>query len=183
MRQPHAPRRLNGARPHGAAEARHRPTCRSGAQRLLIGIIVAGLTLTNTAAAYASNVEDQNALGALDTRYQKAVETNDYKTMAAILADSFILVEGDGKRSTKSDLLKSATDGKTHYEHQVDSERTIIVFGDTAIVSAKLWAKGLEDGAMVDYTEWFSDVYVRTPRGWNYVFGQASLPLPKKAAR
>jgi hypothetical protein len=24
----------------------------------------------------------------------------------------------------------------------------------------------------------FSDTYVRTPSGWRYVFGQASLPLP-----
>jgi hypothetical protein len=40
-----------------------------------------------------------------------------------------------------------------------------------------LWAKGLEDGVKVDYTLWFSDVYVRTPAGWRYLFGQASLPV------
>ncbi len=27
---------------------------------------------------------------------------------------------------------------------------------------------------------WFSDTYLRTPRGWRYAFGQASLPLPKE---
>jgi hypothetical protein len=31
--------------------------------------------------------------------------------------------------------------------------------------------------AVVDYTLWFSDVYVRTPAGWRYLFGQASLPV------
>jgi len=55
-----------------------------------------------------------------------------------------------------------------------------VIYGDTALVTAKLWAKGLEDGKKVDYTLWFSDVYVRTPKGWSYVFGQASLPLPGK---
>ncbi len=101
------------------------------------------------------------------------------KTMAAILADDFVLVEGNGKRSTKADLLNSATDGKTHYEHQEDTEQTVMVSGDTAVITAKLWAKGLEDGTKVDYTLWFSDVYVRTPKGWRYFFGQASLPLPR----
>ena len=51
--------------------------------------------------------------------------------------------------------------------------------GDTAVVTALWWAKGTEDGKPLDYKLWFSDVYVRTPAGWRYVFGQASLPLPK----
>jgi len=140
---------------------------------------VAAALLAIAGTAGASEAEDRRALAALDTRYQKAVKDNDARTMAAILADNFILVEGDGKRSTKADLLRSATGGTTRYEHQEDSEQTVLLFGDTAVVTAKLWAKGLEDGVKVDYTLWFSDVYVRTPAGWRYVFGQASLPLPR----
>jgi len=99
--------------------------------------------------------------------------------MRRILDDSFILVLGDGSTYTKADLLKDAAGGTTKYEHQVDSGRTIRVWGDTAVITAKLWAKGLEDGKQVDYFMWFSDTYVRKPTGWSYVFGQASLALPK----
>ena len=123
---------------------------------------------------------DQRAVAALDTEYQRAVKNNDIATMDRILADDFVVVEGNGKVWTKADLLESARNGKTHYEHQEDTQQTIRVWGDTAVVTAKLWAKGLEDGERVDYTEWFSDTYVRTSTGWKYVFGQASLPLPKK---
>ena len=42
-----------------------------------------------------------------------------------------------------------------------------------------LWEKGTQDGKPFDYTLWFSDTYVRSPTGWRYVFGQASLPLAK----
>lgn len=153
------------------------------ATTLLAVVIGAGAGLAASRAAHASEADDLKLLAALDTRYQKAVEANDANTMAEILADDFLLVEGDGKRSGKADLLRSATDGKTHYEHQQDSQRTIVVSGDTAVVTAKLWAKGLEDGAQVDYSEWFSDVYVRTPQGWRYFFAQASLPLRKRVAR
>ena len=54
------------------------------------------------------------------------------------------------------------------------------VFGDTAVVTALLWNKGTRDGGKTafDYKLWFSDTYVRTPAGWRYVFGQASIPLP-----
>jgi len=127
----------------------------------------------------ASDAEDRRILAALDTKYQRAVQDNDAMTMAAILADNFVLVDGDGTRSTKADLIKSATDGKTRYEHQEDSEQTVLVFGDTGIVTAKLWAKGVEDGHKVDYMLWFSDVYMRTPSGWRYLFAQASLPMPR----
>ena len=144
------------------------------------GLIAVAL-LFGAAAVHASDADDRRVLAALDTRYQKAVQDNDAKTMAAILADDFILVEGDGKRSTKADLVNDAASGKTHYEHQQDTEQTVLVSGDTAVVTAKLWAKGIEDGVKVDYEMWFSDVYVRTPKGWSYLFGQASLPLPSRA--
>jgi ketosteroid isomerase-like protein len=145
--------------------------------RLLAGLVVGELALA-MGTVHASDADDRKSVAALDTRYQQAVKENDAKTMSAILADDFVLVIGDGKRFTKADLLNSATDGKTRYEHQEDTQQTVMVSGDTAVVTAKLWAKGLEDGAKVDYTLWFSDVYVRTPKGWRYYFGQASLPLP-----
>jgi len=153
--------------------------------RLEVGWVLVLLTLAITfspwGAGKASDADDRRILSDLDTRYQEAVKANDTKIMAAILADDFVLVEGDGKRSSKSDLLRSAANGKTHYEHQEDSDRTIVVSGDTAVVTAKLWAKGIEDGERVDYILWFSDVYVRTPKGWRYFFAQASLPVRDKS--
>lgn len=103
--------------------------------------------------------------------------------MGAILADDFILVEGDGKRWTKADLIRFSGSRSTKYRHQADSERTIRIWGDTAVVTAKLWAEGVEDGEPADYHLWFSDTWVRTPTGWRYVFGQASLNLPERKGR
>ena len=153
---------------------------RVGKPRLVACLLVAMMGVD--CAAYAATYgDDQKTLAKLDIDYQKAVEQNDTKTMARLLADDFILVSGDGTVSTKDDLLKDAASGNTKYEHQVDSERTVRVWGDTAVVTAKLWAKGLEDGKQVDYYVWFSDTYIRKPTGWSYVFGQASLVLPKSS--
>jgi ketosteroid isomerase-like protein len=129
-----------------------------GVAPLLAGLIAGGLALVPAATVRASGADDQKIVAALDTKYQKAVEQNDAKTMAEILTDDFTLVEGNGKRSTKADLVDDAKSGQTHYEHQEDSQRTVVVSGDTAIVTALLWAKGIEDGVKVDYEQWFTDV-------------------------
>jgi ketosteroid isomerase-like protein len=123
--------------------------------------------------------EDQKTVAELDTEYQAAVKANDAATMDRILANDFVLVTGSGKVYTKADLLADARDGATQYEHQEDTEQTVRVWGDTAVVTAKLWEKGSDRGKPFDYAVWFSDTYVRTPSGWKYVFGQSSLPLPK----
>lgn len=149
---------------------------------VLLAVVGLAVAARGAAALPADAAADRRTLAALDAEYQKAVQQNDVRTMQRILADDFILIEGDGKRSTKADLLRDAASGRTHYEHQEDSQRSVRLWGDTAVVTAKLWAKGIEDGAPVDYLMWFSDTYVRTAQGWRYVFGQASLPLPKEGA-
>ena len=80
----------------------------------------------------------------------------------------------------KADLIKSARDKEFVWEHQVEDPGTqkVRVHGDTAVVTARLWLKGTSGGKPIDKKLWFSDTYVRTPQGWRYFFGQASLSLP-----
>jgi ketosteroid isomerase-like protein len=121
-----------------------------------------------------STHDDAATIAALDTEYQAAVERNDAETMGRILADDFVLIGGRGKVFTKEDLLAEARSGSVVYEYQRDSEQTVRLWGDTAVITALLEAKGTEDGEPFDYKLWFSDTYVRTPTGWRYVLGQAS---------
>ena len=122
---------------------------------------------------------DEEIVAALDTEYQAAVLAHDVVTMDRILADNFVLITGKGRIYTKEDLLNEATTANVIYEHQEDTNQIVRLWGDTAVVTALLWAKGTDKGEPFDYKLWFSDTYVRTSAGWRYVFGQASLPLPK----
>ena len=125
-----------------------------------------------------SSVDDDKAVAALDKEYQEAVKNNDVATMDRILADDFVLVTGLGKTYTKADLLEEARSKRVIYERQEDSNQKVRVWGDTAVVTALLWAKGTEDGKPFDYKLWFSDIYLRTQNGWRYVLAQASTRLP-----
>jgi ketosteroid isomerase-like protein len=141
---------------------------------------LAAALLAWTGVAQSTVDEDRQAVAALDTQYQEAVKNNDAETMGRILADDFVLVLGNGKTYTRADLLDSARSGKIRYERQDEDAGTQIVrvWGDTAVVTARLWLKGVNDGTAFERKLWFSDTYVRTPAGWRYAFGQASLPLP-----
>ena len=123
---------------------------------------------------------DAAEVAALDTAYQAAVERNDAAAMDRILADDFVLVLGSGSVHTKTELLDEARGRSITWEEQreVEGSQKVRVWGDTAVVTAKLRVKGTREGKAFDRTLWFSDTYVRTSSGWRYVFGQASLALP-----
>jgi ketosteroid isomerase-like protein len=144
-------------------------------------LMITALALATTSKLNASPEDDAKAVAALDTKYQAAVKANDATTMNQILADDFILVTGRGAVFSRADLLDSARKKEVTYERQDEEPgtQTVRVWGNTVVVTALLWVKSVQGGKAADYKLWFSDTYVRTPTGWRYIFGQASLPLPK----
>jgi ketosteroid isomerase-like protein len=142
------------------------------ASAVAIGALLLGFTSSARSAD-----DDKATVAALDTKYQAAVEANDWAGMDSILADDFVLVTGKGKVFSKADLLNQARGKTVTYQYQKDSAQTVRVWGNTAVVTALLKAKGTASGKPFDKRLWFSDTYVKAPGGWRYVFGQASLPL------
>jgi ketosteroid isomerase-like protein len=128
----------------------------------------------------ATGDDDRATVAALDVAYQAAVKRNDAETMARILDERFVLVLGSGQTYSRADLLDAARTAAVTYERQDEESgsQVVRVYGDTAVVTAKLWIRYATAGRTVERRLWFSDTYVRTPAGWKYVFGQASLPLP-----
>ena len=144
-------------------------------------IVVVGAIVSKSAFPVAS-ADDKATVAALDTAYQAAVKANDAAAMDRILHQDFILVLGDGRTETRDQLINEARSRVFVWEQQDEEAGTQVVrlFGDTAIVTAKLWVKGAKSGVAFDRKLWFSDTYVRTKDGWKYAFGQASLALPAK---
>ena len=132
------------------------------------------------AVANADAVADRAAVAAFDTAYQAAVKANDAAAMGRILAPDFVLVVSSGTVVTRAELLADATKRTTTYERQEEDAgtQTVRVYGDTAVVTARLWIKGSQGASTMNFKLWFSDTYVRTPTGWRYAFGQAAGHLP-----
>ena len=114
-----------------------------------------------------------NDVAALDTEFQAATGRKDAAAIDRLLPDDYILITSKGQVETKAGLLAEARDPKITYTHQEDSQQTVRIWGDTAVITALLWAAGSEDGKPFEYKLWFSDIYLCTPKGWRYTFGQA----------
>ena len=143
--------------------------------------VTAAALLVGSSASVASPQQDRAEVAAIDVKSQDAAKRNDAETMAQILHEDFVLVLGTGKTYTRGDLLESARSRHIDYERQDEDPgtQTVRLWGDhTAVVTARLWLKYVAEGKSFERRLWFSDTYVRTPKGWRYVFGQASIALP-----
>jgi len=140
---------------------------------------IACMAMLLSSSSFGSEQGDRAVVAALDTEFQQATKIYDAATIDRMLPDDYVLVLGNGRTVSKAELLKQARDKDPSYEKQDELEQTVRVYGDTAVVTAKLWIKGNVHGKPIDYKLWFSDTYTRTPAGWRYVLGQASLPLPE----
>jgi hypothetical protein len=151
---------------------------------MIRSILAGALAMSVSAAHPASAADDAATVAALDTAYQAAVKVNDAVGMDAILHPEFVLILGSGAVVTREALLTEARAKTIVYERQDEDPGTqaVRVFGDTAVVTARLWLKGAApDGSgAFDRRLWFSDTYVRTPTGWRYALGQASTELSAK---
>ncbi len=148
--------------------------------KLVAATLALAMSQALTPVATASPEDDRKAVAALDTAFQAAVKRHDVETIDRTLHADMTLILGDGRVVTREDHLQAARDKLILYVVQDEDPGTqfVRVAGDTAVVTARLWLKGTKEGVAFDRRLWFSDTYVRTPQGWKYFFGQASLPLP-----
>jgi len=144
----------------------------------ILSILIINLAFISAVSAKPDAASDQRTIAALDKEYQLAVKNNDAETMDRILSDDFFLVLGNGTTYNKADLLKQARERSITWERQEDSNPTVRVWGDTAVVTVLLGLVSDYQGKTFERELWFSDTYVRTSKGWKYIFGQASLSLP-----
>jgi len=142
--------------------------------RLLLVLSMVGISST----AFAAAAGCRNDVAALDTEFQAAVKRNDVAAVDRLLPDDYILVSATGDVQTKADLVNDARRKKYVYTHQEDSHQTVRIWGNTAVLTALLWAQGMTEGKHFDVKVWFSDTYVCTPRGWRYVFAQVGTHVP-----
>jgi uncharacterized protein (TIGR02246 family) len=147
----------------------------------LAGAFLVAAGTSGSVPVMASPESDRQEVARLDTEFQAAVKRNDAETMARILHPDMILILGDGRVNTRAEQLEEARSKLITYQIQDEDPgtQTVRLFGDTAVVTSRLRIKGTMNGKEFDRLLWFSDVYVRTASGWRYLFGQASLPLPR----
>jgi len=117
---------------------------------------------------------DEAELRKLNFDLQTATWKGDAAWMREHLSPDFVLINTRGAKVTLEDWIKSIADsGLEPFE---PSEVTVKVYGNSAVVSARIVMK--TKAAEVDLR--YTDVWIKTAEGWKYVAAHASPISVKK---
>ncbi|MCE3290073.1 MAG: hypothetical protein K0R83_2085 [Caulobacter sp.] len=112
--------------------------------------------------------------------YEAAQIGGDGAAMQRLMADDYVLVGGDGTRSTKAQLIAEFTDPKLKANPVTVREPVEKVWGDAAVIGGLVEFTGTYDGKPIRQVMRFADVWERRDGRWVVVYGQVTrVPEPK----
>ncbi len=114
--------------------------------------------------AAAQSVEDQ--IKKLEIERAAAVVKGDVAMLAAETSDDYTLINVNGQTSTKTQMVDGFKSGQNKMSIDEVSDLKVRVYGDTAIVTGKVDAKGIMGGKDATGIALFTRVWVKKDRKW-----------------
>jgi ketosteroid isomerase-like protein len=116
----------------------------------------------------------ESELLALSAERDAVLIGNDADAVAGYMADEWVYVGPTGP-VPKSDIIGWIETGRLqHHKMQMTSKPRVVVYGDTAVVTARMASSGAWDGTPYAADEWITDIYIRRAGRWVSVFSQKS---------
>ena len=116
------------------------------------------------------NVEQE--IVEVSKKWAAAIASNDVEAIGSFMADDWVIV-GDNGATTKQEFLSWVASGDvTHEAMQSVSEPRVKIYGDTAVLTARVTNNGHYKGQPFSADEWTTDVFQRFPDGWLCVLSQ-----------
>jgi ketosteroid isomerase-like protein len=90
-----------------------------------------------------------------------------------LLHPDYVIVQPDGHKEIKADVLASYGSGKRHWDKAEADELVINLYGDTAVVFGRWQASGRNDTEAFDYAARFISVWFLHEGRWQNVAYQS----------
>ncbi len=140
-----------------------------------VGLIVFAVILAAPLARARADDKDEMAAAVkkVDRALTEAVIKRDVKEVDRLTSDDYIHVSPHGKVYHKKHILTGLNDGRLIFEKIDDSEVTVSVYGDTAVMTglSKMKGKSKSRGEFHEEYRW-TRVYVRRAGNWQTVAEQ-----------
>jgi len=105
-------------------------------------------------------------LVALESDWARAVISNDAGRIAEFMADDWAIVSDSGVTSADRFLAVIRSGELTHSDMITAGPSRVRVYGDTAVVTARVTSTAYYQGRRLDADEWTTDVFVRRAGRW-----------------
>ncbi len=142
---------------------------------LTITLLLSASPLFAVAQNRADSSADKSMVLALESAWNQAEIHHDATAAAAIMADTFISVDHHGTLQNKSQYLAGIKDVSFKPEEIANSETSVYLYGDAAIVTSLYRTKGMDSGKPFVHHGRFTDTWVKFNGEWKCVADQETL--------
>jgi ketosteroid isomerase-like protein len=144
-------------------------------RKLAIVVLFLASTLIAAAQNAPDAAADKSMILALESAWNQAEIHHDATAAAAIMADTFISVDHHGTLETRAQYLAEVKDRSYQPEEIANSETTVYLYGDVAIVTSAYRTKGTDSGKPFVHHGRFTDTWVKLKGEWKCVADQETL--------
>ena len=144
-------------------------------RKLAIVVLFLASTLMAAAQSAPDAAADKSMILALESAWNQAEIHHDATAAASIMADTFISVDHHGVLETRAQYLAGIKDRSYQPEEIANSETTVYLYGDVAIVTSAYRTKGTDSGKPFVHHGRFTDTWVKLKGEWKCVADQETL--------
>ena len=124
------------------------------------------------------NARVRQKIIATDDRREAALKQGDIATLRQIYADDYTLVSPAGVVQTKADQINDVSSGRLRYNKLELIERTVRIYGDTAVMLTRERADIVRNGEQVGGDVRITRIYKRFKTQWRVIATHASAIRP-----
>ena len=122
-----------------------------------------------------SGSADKSMILALENGWNQAEIHHDANAAAALMADTFISVDHHGALQNKGQYLASIKDTSFNPQEISNSDTSVYIYGDTAIVSSVYRTKGTDNGKSFAHHGRFTDTWIKRNGKWQCIANHETL--------
>jgi len=146
--------------------------------RKLLLLFFLALLVAAAAQDKGTNSADKSMVLALENAWNQAELHHDAGAADAILEETFISVDHHGHLQTKARYIADLKDTSFHPEQISNTDTSIYLYGNTAIVTSAYRTKETDNGKPFVHHGRFTDTWVNLNGKWKCVANQETLTSP-----
>jgi ketosteroid isomerase-like protein len=142
---------------------------------LAIALLFSASTLAAVEQNQPNSSADKSMVLALESAWNQAEIHHDATAAAGIMVDTFISIDHRGAIQNKSQYLTGIKDLSFKPEEIANSETSVYLYGDVAIVTSVCRTKGTDGGKPFVHRGRFTDTWIKRNGEWKCVADQETL--------
>jgi hypothetical protein len=120
------------------------------------------------------STEDEARVLSLETAWNLAESTKDFRALSLLLADSLSYVDDDGTLMNKTEFLDKAK-GRFVQAQIVNESVAAKIYGQTAVVVGVYRETGTNRGKSYRHRGRFTDTWIKVGSGWQCVASESTM--------